>query len=92
MRRTELRGHTSILKRLRVQAGAFNLGLLLRQKLGVRTPRGLQGHLVAAMIVVFGFFAGIRRMFWSSIWDLLEKAAARNRFAKRDSGSLSSSN
>jgi transposase len=45
MRRTHLRGHENILKRLLVHSGAFNLGLLMRQSLGVGTPRGLQGRL-----------------------------------------------
>jgi transposase len=44
MRRTHLRGHTNILKRLLLHSGAFNLALLLRTWLGVGTPRGLQGR------------------------------------------------
>lgn len=43
MRRTHLRGHDNILKRLLVHCGAFNLALLMRHSLGVGTPRGLQG-------------------------------------------------
>src|SRR6267378_2973757 len=53
MRRTHLRGHTNILKRLLIHAGAFNLGLLMRAILGVGTPRGLQdrgGRAVAALL------------------------------------------
>ena len=53
MRRTHLRGHTNILKRLLIHAGGFNLGLLLRALLGVGTPRGLQdrgGRAVAALL------------------------------------------
>jgi transposase len=46
MRRTHLRGHTNILKRLLVHAGAFNLGLLMRKAFGRGTPRGLQGRQV----------------------------------------------
>ena len=42
MRRTHLRGHTNILKRLLIHAGGFNLGLLMRALLGAGTPRGLQ--------------------------------------------------
>ena len=42
MRRTHLRGHANILKRVLVHLGAFNLGLLMRRLLGVGTPRGLQ--------------------------------------------------
>ena len=34
MRRTHLRGHTNILKRLFVHIGGFNLGLLMRTLLG----------------------------------------------------------
>jgi len=43
MRRTHLRGHENILKRLLIHSGAFNLGLLLRKLAGTGTPRGLQG-------------------------------------------------
>src|SRR5713226_4675730 len=42
MRRTHLRGHSNILKRLLIHAGAVNLGFLMRAILGVGTPRGLQ--------------------------------------------------
>ena len=52
MRRTHLRGHTNILKRLLIHAGGFNLGLVMRQVFGVGTPRGLQGRLAAAIAVV----------------------------------------
>src|SRR5881396_562782 len=44
LRRTHLRGHRNILKRLLVHAGAFNLGILMRKIFGRGTPRGLQGH------------------------------------------------
>lgn len=53
MRRTHLRGHENILKRLLIHAGGFNLGLLLRSMLGVGTPRGLQGRLAAGVAPVF---------------------------------------
>ena len=32
LRRTEVRGHSNVLKRLLIQAGAFNLGMLLRKQ------------------------------------------------------------
>jgi transposase len=48
MRRTHLRGHANILKRLLVHAGAFNLGLLMRKMVGRGTPRGLQGREVGS--------------------------------------------
>ena len=44
MRRTHLRRHDNILKRLLIHAGAFNLGLLLRAICGVGKPRRLQGR------------------------------------------------
>jgi transposase len=47
LRRTHVRGHPNILKRLLVHAGAFNLGLLMRKAFGRGTPRGLQGRRVA---------------------------------------------
>jgi transposase len=43
MRRTHLRGHENILKRLLIHAAAFNLGLMMRAQIGFGTPRGLQG-------------------------------------------------
>ena len=43
MRRTHLRGHPNILKRLLIHASAFNLGILMRKVFGRGTPRGLQG-------------------------------------------------
>jgi transposase len=55
MRRTHLRGHANILKRLLVHVGGFNLGLLMRTLVGDGTPRGLQGRvgaLVATLCVI----------------------------------------
>jgi len=42
MRRTHLRGHDNIRKRVLIHGSAFNLGLLLRTMFGRGTPRGLQ--------------------------------------------------
>lgn len=52
MRRTHLRGHDNILKRLFVHAGGWNLGLLMRTRFGVGTPRGLQGRRAAVLTAV----------------------------------------
>ena len=49
MRRVYLRGHTNILKRLLIHTGGCNLGLLMRQLIGVGTPRALQGRLTAIL-------------------------------------------
>jgi transposase len=58
LRRTHLRGHQNILKRLLVHAGAFNLGILMRQAFGRGTPRGLQGRRfgVGTLEIAFGMF------------------------------------
>jgi len=56
MRRTHLRGHANILKRLLVHVGAFNLGLLMRTLVGVGTPRGLQGRLATLITLVTAFW------------------------------------
>jgi hypothetical protein len=57
MRRTHLRGHANLLKRLFVHIGGFNLGLLMRTLVGVGTPRGLQGRLAALMALVIAPWA-----------------------------------
>jgi transposase len=57
MRRTHLRGHTNILKRILIHASGFNLGLVMRQLIGLGTPRGLQGRLatvIATLLVLLG--------------------------------------
>jgi transposase len=43
MRRTHLRGHRNILKRLLVHVAGFNLGLVMREVFGIGKPRVLQG-------------------------------------------------
>jgi hypothetical protein len=50
MRRTHLRGHGNIIKRLLIHAGAFNLSLIMRKVLGRGTPRGFQGSPNALLI------------------------------------------
>ena len=51
MRRTHLRKHNNILKRLLIHVAGANLGLLLRDRYGIGTPRGLQG-----LSLTFNFF------------------------------------
>ena len=63
MRRTHVRGHQNILKRLLIHAGGFNLGLLIRATLGVGTPRGLQGRLAAAIATLLVLMSAARRHF-----------------------------
>jgi transposase len=68
MRRTHLRGHENILKRLLVHAGAFNLGLLMRKTFGRGTPRGLQGRRVDA-----GVLEIVLAMLIGSLWAVVNR-------------------
>jgi transposase len=61
MRRTYLRGHTNILKRLLIHAGGFNLGLLMRHLIGIGTPRGLQDRLATVMAALLVLLGATRR-------------------------------
>jgi transposase len=47
LRRVHVRGHENVLKRVLVHAGAFNLGVWMRMRFGVGTPRSLQGRVTA---------------------------------------------
>ncbi|MBV8970925.1 MAG: transposase [Sphingomonadaceae bacterium] len=59
LRRTHVRGHGNVGKRLLVHAAAFNLGLLMRRWIGVGTPRGLQGRAVAALALLIALCSTI---------------------------------
>ena len=50
MRRTHLRGHPNILKRLLIHVAGFNLGLVMRQLIGIGKPRRVQDGLGAALL------------------------------------------
>ena len=60
MRRTHLRRHENILKRLLIHVAGFNLSLILRQLLGLGTARGLQGLAARVLGLWDGFWAAIR--------------------------------
>jgi transposase len=66
MRRTHLRHHTNILKRVLIHLAGFNLSLVMRQLTGVGKPRALQGHLAAVL-------AALRRLLatWNDCCRLL---------------------
>lgn len=63
MRRVHLRGRDNILKRVLVHAGAFNLGLVMRNLFGAGTPRQLKDigagffalviHVLQALLMLF---------------------------------------
>lgn len=88
MRRVHLRGHDNILKRVLLHAGALNLGLLMRQLVGIGTPRSLQGRADALLRTVWSL---MHRP--TTLWDLLgtthRPAASRGeRLARRDDSRL----
>lgn len=65
MRRTHLRGHENILKRLVVHVAGFNLGLLMRKLTGIGKPRVLQGlvaHLLRLVFVLLGLKTARKRV------------------------------
>ena len=52
MRRTHLRGHENILKRLLIHDAGFNLSLVMRKWIGIGTARGLQGRLARLLSAI----------------------------------------
>ena len=70
LRRTHLRGHDNILKRLLVHVSGFNLGLLMRSLMGVGTPRGLQGHLAAGVTLIVAL--------WTHLTDRIDHGAPQD--------------
>jgi transposase len=55
MRRTHLRGHQNILKRLLIHVGAFNLSLIFRSLLGSGTPREWKNRQSSLLLVLLLF-------------------------------------
>jgi len=70
MRRVYLRGHTNIRKRLLIHAAGFNLGLLLRQMIGVGTPRGLQGRLHAVVTTLLALIRSLSDRMTDHGWSI----------------------
>ena len=62
MRRTHLRGHENILKRLLIHVGAFNLSLIFRSLLGSGTPRELRNRESALLLLLLWLFPGPSRL------------------------------
>jgi transposase len=75
LRRTHLRGHPNILKRLLIHAGAFNLGILMRKTFGRGTPRGLQGRRFDGSSREIAFGSSLERA-WVATKALLAHLAA----------------
>lgn len=60
--RVHLRGYTNIRRRLLIHTAGFNLGLLLRQLIGVGTPRELQGRLIAVVTTLLALIRSGRSL------------------------------
>jgi transposase len=90
MRRTHLRHHENIAKRLLIHIAGFNLGLLMRKRFGVGKPRVLQGGSAALYAALVAFLdtlarllrlptvdiAGLPSQTWPApSWETLESAA-----------------
>jgi transposase len=73
MRRTHLRGHRNILKRLLIHASGFNLGILMRHVFGRGTPRGLQGDRSGASVLDIAL-----AMFGERLWATMNAVLASN--------------
>ena len=73
MRRTHLRHHGNILKRLLVHVAGFNLGLVMRSLFGIGKPRRLQDGLAAALLGVLdsiGKLLGVLKAFGAALSPL----------------------
>jgi transposase len=69
MRRTHLRKHGNILKRLLVHVAGFNLGLVMRSLFGIGKPRRAQDGLAAALLHFLDAVTSWLGSFWHS-WSL----------------------
>ena len=67
MRRTHLRKHGNILKRLLVHVAGFNLGILMRKLIGKATPKEYAG-LRAALRAAFSCFVSILLGYSKPMW------------------------
>ena len=65
LRRTHLRGHANLYKRLSLQGSAFNLGLAMRKRTGCGTPRGLRE---------LGAVLGLFKAWWQVARGLMGRA------------------
>ena len=74
MRRVHLRGHPNIRKRLLAHLAGCNLRLLLRQMIGVGTPRSLQGRTAALFRALFPRFLDL----WG-FWDAAGHSSCHTR-------------
>ncbi|MFN2199961.1 MAG: transposase [Caldilineaceae bacterium] len=82
MRRTHLRHHANILKRLLIHVGAFNLSLVFRRATGFGTPRGLQERAQKATNTLRDALAEGLRTIGRAIWTFAGPWKLARRFCK----------
>jgi len=70
MRRTHLREHPNILKRLLIHVAGFNLALVMRTRYGIGKPRGLQDVLLAGILELRSAWS----VAWRGLWARLRRA------------------
>jgi transposase len=75
MRRTHLRHHHNILKRLLIHIGGFNLALVMRKLTGTGKPRQLQGQRQGVCALILRWI--------SAVWMLLEATGQTMRQDRR---------
>jgi transposase len=75
MRRVHLRGRDNILKRTLLHAGALNLGLLMRQPVGIGTRRSLQGRVASLLVWLWSLVRSPGHL-WNAIGSLWHPLAA----------------
>lgn len=79
MRRTHLRMHARILKRLLIHVAGCNLALVMRTLFGLGTPRGLQG-LASEVLAMFIKLIHGQWNSWRSIRPSLDNCVANSTF------------
>jgi transposase len=62
LRRTHLRGHSNILKRVLIHVAGFNLSLVMRDLCGFGTPRSLQGRLDGVLSPLWTFLRSLQHL------------------------------
>ena len=70
MRRTHLRGHANILKRLLIHVAGCNLGLVMRARVGVGKPRQLADGVRGLLSGAFGAIVAVLytvRCVWTGV-------------------------
>ena len=63
MRRTHLRHHHNIAKRLLIHIGGFNLSLVMRRLTGIGKPRRLQGLFASILRMIFDLWSVLAAIF-----------------------------